>query len=136
MTKEEWESEFGGGRNIKHEGGGPICVFGGWTGIEADYGNLCQFKSIDGFSCVVSLNSNKWIIVEEPEPQFKEKSIDEFPWVEVSDGGTWYKRRYLYTSRCVYRCLSESGRNIVCWRHMRPLKPANIEDLKQRAKLV
>lgn len=121
MNRAEWEKKFGGGRKIRitrwTEDSARIdwCIFKGWR-TEGDF-----------FDCVTSTGRNnffyrgveEWEIVEEPESTIQEKSIEDFPEVEVRN-------------KCQSLHRYETGR----WTYMRPIKPVDVEDLKRRARLV
>ena len=137
MNRQEWENKFGGGRKIiiRMWGSSDKAIkFSHWIDDE-------HFSASDSTmygSGLVDDSYGDWLVVEEPEPTFKEKSIEDFPLVEVTDSGRqWYKRRYLYTTADgVHYCFSGLNFNIMPWKYMRQIKPVDINELKRLARLV
>ena len=71
-------------------------------------------------------------------PKFLEKSIEDFPLVEVSSIGElrWHKRIYLYTDKQGYFvCMNPKNEHVRHYSAVRQINPVNIEELKRNAYL-
>lgn len=95
--------------------------------VEVDIDNQCNGYGI-----------SDWMI-ESEEPTIMKKSIQDFPLVEVTNnkGFPWNKRPYItHLPSGGVLVFRDSSGFVTSYKYMRPIKPVNVAELKQKARLV
>jgi len=128
MTKQEFEDKYLG-KKIR------LSTWGKGEWVIAEIIEDMNVYGLDDIGKIFycSWDYDDWELYEEEPEVIQEKTIDDFPLVEVSwDGKYWEQVRYTYTDSEGSFFDSEGE----YWNHMRPIQKVDVNDLKNKARLV